>query len=119
MRKYLILLAATLLIGGLCSCSTKQMALNQLESYSIELRDNSENYNLQQWKDALEKFVSIRKKIAKHNYSAEERVQIGLTEGRCIGYIASGAKKGAINQIGGLSGEVKGIIDGFMESEAK
>lgn len=119
MRKCLILIAATLLIAGLSSCSTKQMAMTQLENYSIELRDNSENYNLEQWKDALEKFVSIRKKIAKHHYSAEERMQIGLTEGRCIGYIASGAKKGAINQIGGLSSEVKGLIDGFMESEAK
>lgn len=119
MKKYLMLIALTMLLVSMSSCTTKQMAMNRLEGFSTELRDNSENYDLEQWKDALDKFVKIRKNIAKHHYTASERMQIGQTEGRCIGYIASGAKKGAINNIGGISSEVKGIIDGLMESEAK
>lgn len=119
MRKYIMMISIACLIATMTSCTTKQMAVNQLERLSVDLRDNSENYDLEQWKNALDDFVKIRKKIAKHNYTASERMQIGLTEGRCIGYIASGAKKGAINNIGGISSEIKGIIDGVMESEAK
>ena len=119
MKKYLMFIAMALFIGAMTSCSTKQTAMNQLEDFSIELKNNSENYDLQQWKGALDQFIKIRKKISKHHYTSTERMQIGLTEGRCIGYIASGAKKGAFYNLTGFSSEIKGIIDGVMESEAK
>ena len=56
---------AALLAGlTLASCSTKQHAINQLESFSYELRDHSARYDVQDWQHAAEKFVKIRKNIS-------------------------------------------------------
>ena len=44
----------------LASCSTKQSAINQLESFSTELRDHSRYYGIQDWEKAGKKFVDIQ-----------------------------------------------------------
>ena len=42
---------AMMLLVGLSSCSTKQHAINQLENFSEELRDNSARYNVAEYKE--------------------------------------------------------------------
>lgn len=64
---------------AMMSCSTKQSAINQLEDFSYELRDHSRYYDADEWEKAGKKFVSIRKKISKHefDYTPEEKAKIG------------------------------------------
>ncbi len=45
-------LAAMLSMGGLSSCNTKQHAINRLEKFSVELRDHSAQYSVNEWKKA-------------------------------------------------------------------
>ena len=96
------------------SCSTKQSAINQLESFSTELRDHSRYYDIQDWEKAGKKFVDITKKVKKHelDYTPEELARIGKLEGECAGYMARGAKDNVTDRLRGLLNEIQGIIQG-------
>ena len=45
------------------SCTTKQGAINKLERFSYELRDNGRYYSFRDWEDAAERFSDIRKTV--------------------------------------------------------
>lgn len=100
------------------SCSTKQSAINQLESFSYELRDHSRDYDVDDWERAGKKFVKIRDRISKHefDYTAEEKTKIGRLEGDCIKYMAKGAKDGVFDKLMNFGSEIKGIIQSIMDA---
>ena len=99
----------------LASCSAKQTAINQLEKFSIELRDHSRYYDVQDWEKAGQKFVKITKKVKKYEreYTAEEKSRIGRLEGECAGYMARGAKDNVTDRLRGIFNEIQGIIEGI------
>lgn len=100
----------------LSSCSTKTRAINQLESLTYDLRDNSANYSLSDWQDAANRYIDIRKKINKHytDYTADEKERIGKLQGEAANYVAKGAKSSLINNVGGIASELKGLLEGIM-----
>ena len=102
----------------LASCSTKQTAINQLEKFSIELRDHSRYYDVQDWEKAGQKFVKITKKVKKYEteYTAEEKSRIGRLEGECAGYMARGAKDNVTDRLRGIFNEIQGIIEGVTDA---
>ena len=109
---YLIVCGAFAML--LASCSTKKRAINQLESFSTELRDHSRYYDIQDWEKAGKKFVDITKKVRKYelDYTPEEKARIGKLEGECAGYMARGAKDNVTDRLRGLLNEIQGIIQG-------
>ena len=104
---------------ALASCTTKQSAIDQLETFTYELRDNSRNYDFNDWEEAGKKFVKIRSKIHKHefDYTAEEKVKIGKLEGQCATYMVQGAQEGVLDKLMNFGGELKGILDGILGGE--
>lgn len=96
---------------GFTSCSTSDSALNDLQSFSYELRDNGKNYDAKDWSKAVKKFGKIRKRIDKHDYTVAERQRIGKLEGDCAKYMAKGAKDGVMDHVLGLGSEIQGILD--------
>ena len=102
------LIATTLSVS---SCSTRESAINDLQNFSYELRDNSQYYTVKKWKKAVNKFVKIRRRIARHDYTVAERQRIGKLEGDCARYMAKGAKDGVLDQILGIGSEIQGILD--------
>ncbi len=101
------------------SCTTKQSAINQLETFTYELRDNSRNYDVNDWEKAGKKFVNIRSKIHKHefDYTTEEKVKIGQLEGQCATYMVQGAQEGFLDKLMNFGGELKGILEGILGGE--
>lgn len=104
---------------SLSSCQTKLSALSQLENFSYELRDNSDYYNLDDWKKAANQFQKIRNNINKHNYTSAERKQIGQLEGKCAGYFVTGVKNKVTNGLLGIGSEIKGVVEGILNSVAE
>ena len=111
-----IILGATMLLA-LSACS-KQSAINQLESFSYELRDHSRDYDTDEWERAGKKFVSIRERIHKHefDYTASEKAKIGRLEADCVKYMAKGAKDGVFDKLKNIGSEIKGVIQGIMDA---
>ena len=114
MKKVYYLVVCGVFAMLFASCSTKQTAINQLESFSTELRDHSRYYDIQDWEKAGKKFVDITKKVRKYelDYTPEEKARIGKLEGECAGYMARGAKDNVTDRLRGLLNEIQGIIHG-------
>ena len=106
------------MILAMTACSTQQSAINQLEDFSYELRDNSRNYDTDDWEQAGKKFVKIRKQINKHefDYTVSEKSKIGRLEANCVKYMAKGAKDGVFDKLKNIGSEIKGIIQGIMDA---
>ena len=115
------LIACGVLALMLASCSTKQSAINRLEDFSYELRDNSRYYDLQDWEKAGKKFVKITKNVKKHelDYTPAEKAKIGRLEGECAGYMARGAKDNVTDRLRGFINELKGILEGVTDAFGK
>lgn len=95
------------------SCTTRQSAINQMERLAYDIRDNGSYYTIRDWENAVAKFVDIRKKMAKFDYTPAERRRIGELEGECARYMKEGVKNGAVNGIMGIAGELRGILEGL------
>ena len=111
MKKMLMGLALIVATLSVSSCATRESAVNDLEKFSYELRDNSQYYTAKKWRKAVNKFGRIRREIARHNYTVAERQRIGRLEGDCARYMVRGAKDGVVNSVFGLGSEIQGILD--------
>ena len=112
----LTLLMAFAMTTAFTSCSTKQHAISDLRSLSKDLRKNSANYTVDEWKDRAQRFVDIRKEIARHDYTPEQKKEIGELEGECAGYMAKGLKEGFLNKVLSIKNELKGILKGILNT---
>ena len=118
MKKINFMIACGAFALMLTSCSTKQSAINQLESFSYELRDHSRYYDVQDWEKAGKKFVKLTKTVKKYEleYTPEELARIGRLEGECAGYMARGAKNNITDRLNGFINELKGILQGVTDA---
>ena len=112
-KKMLMGLALIVAMLSVSSCATRESAINDLEKFSYELRDNSQYYTAKQWRRAVDKFGNIRREISRHDYTVAERQRIGRLEGDCARYMVRGAKDGVMNSVFGLGSEIQGILDAF------
>ena len=104
-------LALIVAMLSVSSCATRESAINDLENFSYELRDNSQYYTAKKWRKAVDKFGNIRREISRHDYTVAERQRIGKLEGDCARYMVRGAKDGVMNSVFGLGSEIQGILD--------
>ena len=112
-KKMLMGLALIVSMLSVSSCATRESAINDLEKFSFELRDNSQYYTAKKWRKAVDKFGKIRREISRHDYTVAERQRIGRLEGDCARYMVRGAKEGVMNSVFGLGSEIQGILDAF------
>nr|WP_314497268.1 hypothetical protein [uncultured Prevotella sp.] len=112
-KKMLVGLALIVAMLSVSSCATRESAINDLEKFSFELRDNSQYYTAKQWRRAVDKFGNIRREISRHDYTVAERQRIGRLEGDCARYMVRGAKEGVMNSVFGLGSEIQGVLDAF------
>lgn len=112
-KKMLMGFALIVAMLSVSSCATRESAINDLEKFSYELRDNSQYYTAKKWRKAIDKFGKIRREISRHDYTVAERQRIGRLEGDCARYMVRGAKEGVMNSVFGLGSEIQGILDAF------
>ncbi|WP_294311910.1 hypothetical protein [Prevotella sp. F0091] len=112
-KKMVLGLALIVAMLSVSSCATRESAINDLENFSYELRDNSQYYTAKKWRRAIDKFGRIRREISRHDYTVAERQRIGRLEGDCARYMIRGAKDGVVNSVFGLGSEIQGILDAF------
>ena len=112
-KRMVLGLALIVAMLSVSSCATRESAINDLENFSYELRDNSQYYTAKKWRRAIDKFGCIRREISRHDYTVAERQRIGRLEGDCARYMVRGAKDGVVNSVFGLGSEIQGILDAF------
>ena len=113
--KHISLLLALLAIVLLSSCSAKQVAYSDLKKYTHELREYSQDYTVNDWKDAAIDFKDIASRIEKYDYSREKKREIRRMEGECAGYLLKGAGTSVIRSVLNISEEIKAGVEGFLD----
>lgn len=99
------------------SCSTKTSAINDLRSLQERIEKKGENYTVEDWKEAKEKFEKINAQIEKNKdkYTAEEYEEIGRLEGLCLSSFAKSVIGNVKNKVTNAASAIKGLIDGIKE----
>lgn len=112
MKKTLLGAAFVAAALSMNSCATRESAINDLQNFSYDLRDKSQYYTVAEWQKAGNRFLKIRRRISKYQYTVAERQKIGKLEGQCAKYMVKGAKDGILDHVLGIGSEVQGILDG-------
>lgn len=107
------LLAVCAVMLTLVSCQTKQTAINDLRSLSQEIQLYGNNYSINDWKTAGERYYDINKRISKHtgDYTDAEVQEISELNGRCVRSFT----EGAVTKVQGAVSALKSFIDGFLK----
>lgn len=91
--------------------------VKRLERLVTELESSSDNYTVDDWSRAIEKYQQIETDLEKYTYSEEEYKEIARLKGKCYGYLAKGAivigKEELGNQIDYINSAIEGFFDGI------
>lgn len=119
MKKYFVLLFACM---ALISCHTKQSPVDDLRDLSVELQNNSENYDQDDWEKVARKYAKIEQELSQNDYTDEELKEIGRLKGKCVAAIARSSMKSFGNimhsyskQLEGATEELDGLAEEFEE----
>lgn len=102
----------------MCSCATKQSAVNDLRSFQQEIDVNGAMYSIQDWKKAAKDYAKINKKIYKHysEYTPQELEEVGRLNGQCAASFAKGTAQNVTSKAQGAIGIIKGLVEGVTQS---
>ena len=105
--KYILLALVGALV--LTSCSTKQKALNDMRGFTRQLELKSDNYGLEDWKQAAGEYAKLNRKLTKYSYNPEQMEEIGELQGQCLSTFLSAMKTKAQ----GWGSFIKGVLEGL------
>lgn len=111
MKKISTLMMLALVCLLMCSCKTKERALNDLRGFRNEMVMNSQFYDTKDWKHAIEDYKKINKRLANHaaDYNSAEMEEIGVLQGECVASMGAAVKDKATGVAGLLQGMFKGL----------
>lgn len=116
MKKLFILLAFSMLL--LSSCSTERRALGQMRSLTERIEAHGDQYTMEDWETALERYKAIDKKMDETKLTPQQSKEYGELKGRCVAKFAKSKVQGVINWVSTYvnegSGILKGILDGIL-----
>ena len=107
---FLILLVMSI---AFTSCDKRQSAINNLENFSEELKENSSDYSSQDWEEANEQYQLLVEQIDQYEYTDEELKEIGKIKARCLKQMTKGAMKQFQDGIHSITKQMEGAIEEF------
>ena len=116
--KFSFIITALFAVILCCSCSSKQVPINDLEDLAIELKENSEVYSQSDWEKVAVRFSEIEEQMQQYEYTDEELKKIGKLKAQCFKAIAKSSAKNIKKQmhnfqtqLEGASEEMEGAFD--------
>lgn len=107
---FLILLVMSI---AFTSCDKRQSAINNLENFSEELKENSSDYSSQDWEEANEQYQLLVEQIDQYEYTDEELKEIGKIKARCLKQMTKDAMKQLQDGIHSITKQMEGAIEEF------
>ncbi len=116
MKKVFFLLFFSVLL--LSSCSTERRALGQMRTLTQRIEAHGDQYDMDDWQDALEQYKAIDEKMDETKLTQEQAQEYGELKGRCIAKFAKSKVEDVVNGITKYikegSGFLKGILGGIL-----
>ena len=95
----------------LCSCDKRQTAINDLENFSEELKENCSEYSYQDWEEASAQYEQLVEQIDQYEYTDEELKEIGKLKARCLKQMSMGAMKQLQGRIHSFTKQMEGALE--------
>jgi len=101
----------------LSSCNKKQNAIDDLENFSEELKENSAEYTSQDWEEANAEYEQLVEQVDQYEYTDEELKEIGRLKARCLKQMSAGAMQQLQNGIHNFTKQLEGALEEFSLSD--
>ena len=111
MKRYFRFAMFAFMMAAVCSCSSKQDPIDDLEDLSNELKEDYKNFSSEDWEKAQEKFVEIENKLNEYEYSDEELKKIGKLKAKCAVSFTRGAAKMLNDNLDDIQKEFEGAAE--------
>ena len=95
------------------SCDKRQSAIDDLESFSEELKENASEYTNEDWEEAGNQYQMLVEQVDQYEYTDEELKEIGKFKARCIKYMSKGAIKQLEEGIHNMTKQIEGAMEEF------
>lgn len=100
------------------SCKDKETPIVELEEISIDLKNNSNTYNEEDWLTVTERLNNVENELEKYKpeYTDKELEKIGYLKGVCAAYLFKQNLKTTSRQIHDAIIMLKGSLNGVFET---
>ena len=104
------------------SCDKRQSAIDDLESFSEELKENASEYTNEDWEEAGNQYQMLVEQVDQYEYTDEELKEIGKLKAKCFRSFAKSSAKALKStmhnfkmQLDGASEEMEDALDEFKD----
>lgn len=113
MKKILFIAFMALSAMIFTSCNKQQEALDELRGFTEYLKENSDDFSKQDWKEAKLQYEDIVTQLEEYDYSDEELKEIGRLKAACYKVMSKGAASQLEKTINSITNQVEGFIEEF------
>lgn len=103
----------------LTACNKQEQAIDDLRSFSEQLKEESAEYTQEDWQQAGEQYQQIVEEINQYEYTDEQLKEIGRLQAVCIKQMSKGAMKLLRQNINSISKQLEGAIEEFMSPDTE
>ncbi len=100
----------------LSSCDPAQAAIDDLEALTEDVEQNGDSFTDEDWNESINTFGRLLEETSQHEYTDEQRREIGRLKGRYIGALTQQKIKEWGDSISSWGSDVKNEIEGYIES---
>ena len=93
------------------SCDKKQAAIDSLEDFSEELKENSNEYSVEEWEESIAEYQQIVEKLEQYDYSDEDLKKIGKYKTRCLKAIVNNTILKVSDKIHRTTKQLEGALE--------
>ena len=110
-------LLITILSLVLTACNKQEQAIDDLRSFSEQLKEESAEYTQEDWQQAGDQYQQIVEEINQYEYTDEQLKEIGRLQAVCIKQMSKGAMKLLRQNINSISKQLEGALEEFMSPD--
>lgn len=111
--KKIVFLLSLFAVALFTSCDKRQSAIDELESFSEELKENASEYTNEDWEEAGNQYQMLVEQVDQYEYTDEELKEIGKLKARCIKYMSKGAMKQLEEGFHNMTKQIEGAMEEF------
>ena len=101
----------------LTACNKQEQAIDDLRSFSEQLKEESADYTEEDWQQAGEQYQLLIENIDQYEYTDDQQKEIGRLKAVCIKQMSKGAMKILRHNMNTISKQLEGALEEFMSPD--
>ena len=101
----------------LTACNKQEQAIDDLRSFSEQLKEESADYTEEDWQQAGEQYQLLIENIDQYEYTDDQQKEIGRLKAVCIKQMSKGAMKILRHNMNTISKQLEGALEEFMSTD--